>query len=165
MSSSITNNPSNTYYQSENNADYKLGIVVSDYYSEITHKLLEASIQILTKYGVKASNIDVLHMPGAFELIYGVGSLLGDPDYDGLIALGCVIKGDTDHDKYINQAVANSIANLTLEYNIPISFGLLTTNTLKQAEDRSGGELGNKGEEAALALLCALNAKAISATK
>ncbi|MBK7956791.1 MAG: 6,7-dimethyl-8-ribityllumazine synthase [Bacteroidetes bacterium] len=147
MSSSISNTSQNAYYQSENNEGYTIGIVVSDYYSEITHKLLDASIQVLTQYGVKEKNIEVLNMPGAFELIYGLGRMIENHEYDGIIALGCVIKGDTDHDKYINQAVANSIAQLTLEYNIPITFGLLTTNTLQQAEDRSGGALGNKGKK------------------
>ena len=92
-------------------------------------------------------------MPGAFELPLAAKSLLKSKSLDGVICLGCVIKGDTSHDEYINQAVANGLTQLSLVSGKPAIFGLLTVNTLEQAKERSGGSHGNKGTEAAVTVV------------
>ena len=93
------------------------------------------------------------HVPGAFELPMGARLLATSGKYDAIICLGCVIKGETKHDEYINNAVAHGIALLSLLLAKPIIYGVLTTNTLKQAQDRAGGKHGNKGVEAAEAAI------------
>lgn len=128
----------------------KFGIVVSDWNSAITHKLLEGAYSTLVEHGVKEDNILVKHVPGSFELILG-GQFMGEyADLDGVICLGCVIQGETPHFSYVCQGVTHGIAELNMNYNIPFIYGLLTTNTLEQAQDRAGGKHGNKGVEAAV---------------
>jgi 6,7-dimethyl-8-ribityllumazine synthase len=128
----------------------KFGIVVSDWNSAITHKLLEGAYNTLTEHGVKEDNILVKHVPGSFELILGAQFMAEYADLDGVICLGCVIQGETPHFSYVCQGVTHGIAELNMNYNIPFIFGLLTTNTLEQAQDRAGGKHGNKGVEAAV---------------
>jgi 6,7-dimethyl-8-ribityllumazine synthase len=130
-------------------ADKKFAIVVSNYYENITHKLLEGAIKTLTTAGVAESNIATLWTPGSWELPAATLRVLKSGKFDGVVILGCVIKGETTHDQHINTAISNGIAELTLQYDVPIGFGLLTCNTLQQALDRSGGSVGNKGVEAA----------------
>ena len=129
----------------------RFGIVVSDWNDEITGSLLEGAIKTLKKAGVKDNNITVMHVPGAFELTLG-GQWMAeyDDELDGIICLGCVIQGETPHFTYICQSVTQGLTQLNLEYNIPFIFGVLTVNTFDQAKDRSGGKLGNKGDEAAI---------------
>lgn len=132
----------------------RVGIVVSEYYfKEINAHLLKACIETLKTAGIKEKNIDTIEVPGSFELVGGALFLADKGKYDSVITLGCVIKGETDHDKYINHAVAQGLVNLTLEYKIPFVFGLLTPNTFEQARARAGGKHGNKGVEAANAAL------------
>lgn len=138
---------------------FTVGIVVSTYHHKITDKLKDAAISSLLQNGIAANKIHVLEVPGAYELIYGADKLATTLKADGIIALGCVIKGDTDHDVYINQAVAQGLMQLTLREHKPFAFGLLTTNTEKQAKERAGGKHGNKGEEAAMALIGSLIAQ------
>ncbi len=99
---------------------------------------------------MKEKDIKVLYVPGAFELTTGAQMLSSVPKFEAIICLGCVIKGETKHDEYINHAVANGLTQLSLRIKKPVIFGLLTTNNLKQAKDRAGGKHGNKGIEAAL---------------
>lgn len=139
--------------QIPNRPEGRFGIVVSEYHSEITSALYQAATDTLLKYQVKAENIYTSYVPGAYELPLGCLLLNKQHDLDAVIALGCVIKGETDHDKYINQAVATGIMNLNLHYNMPFVFGLLTPNTYEQAKDRAGGKLGNKGTECAITAL------------
>ncbi len=129
----------------------RFGIVVADWNEEITGSLLEGAINTLKKSGVKEKNINVIHVPGAFELTLG-GQWMAeyDEELDGIICLGCVIQGETPHFTYICQSVTQGLTQLNLEYNIPFIFGVLTVNTFDQAKDRSGGKLGNKGDEAAI---------------
>ncbi|HCX99192.1 MAG TPA: 6,7-dimethyl-8-ribityllumazine synthase, partial [Bacteroidales bacterium] len=115
----------------------KFGIVVSDWNSAITHKLLEGAYNTLTEHGVKEDNILVKHVPGSFELILGAQFMAEYADLDGVICLGCVIQGETPHFSYVCQGVTHGIAELNMNYNIPFIFGLLTTNTLEQAQDRA----------------------------
>ncbi len=130
-------------------SDKKFAIVVSNYYENITHKLLEGAVKTLVSSDVAESNITTLWTPGSWELPAATLRVLKSGKFDGIVILGCVIKGETTHDQHINSAISNGIAELTLQYDVPIGFGLLTCNTLQQALDRSGGSVGNKGVEAA----------------
>ena len=128
----------------------RFGIVVSDWNKEITWSLLNGAVKTLNTHGVNDKNIVIKHVPGSFELTLGAQFLAEYDDLDGVICLGCVIKGETPHDTYICQSVTQGITQLNMEYNIPFIFGLLTTLNEQQAIDRSGGKLGNKGDEAAV---------------
>jgi len=123
------------------------------YHNEITNPLKDGCIETLLKHNAKESNIHLLEVPGAYELVYGSKLIAEAKKLDAVITLGCVIKGETEHDRYINQAVAQSLMNLNLVFKIPFIFGLLTPNTLQQAQDRAGGKHGNKGIEAAVTAL------------
>ncbi|MDX2003438.1 MAG: 6,7-dimethyl-8-ribityllumazine synthase [Chitinophagales bacterium] len=131
----------------------RFGIVVSEYYPEITFALLKGCMDTLQQHGAQQSDLEVAYVPGTFEL--PTGALLLDEAYDpdAIICIGCVIKGETDHDIYINTAVANSIAELCIHLEKPVIFGVLTPNTMQQAQDRAGGQHGNKGVEAAVAAI------------
>lgn len=133
--------------------DMRLGIVVSDWNMGITYALLRGAFETLLKHGVKEENILVKHVPGSFELILGGQLMAENADLDGVICLGCVIQGETPHFTYVCQGVTQGVAQLNMEYNIPFIFGLLTTDTLEQAQDRAGGKHGNKGVEAAITVL------------
>lgn len=128
----------------------KFGIVVSDWNTGVTSSLLNGSLETLMKYGTAPSDIVVRHVPGSFELTIGAQFLAEYDDLDAVICLGCVIRGETPHFDYICQGVSYGITQLNLDYNIPFIFGVLTTENLQQALDRSGGKHGNKGDEAAV---------------
>jgi len=130
----------------------RVGVVVSAFNEDITEPMLEGAKETLREWGVKENNIDVIRVPGSFEIPYGCLTLISRKKPDAIIAIGCVIKGETDHDRYIASAVADGIMQLTLTHKVPISFGVITTNTLEQAKVRSTGT-ANKGREAALAAL------------
>ncbi|MDR2907846.1 MAG: 6,7-dimethyl-8-ribityllumazine synthase [Bacteroidales bacterium] len=133
-----------------------IGIVVSEWNEQITNALLQGAMETLLKKGVNLENISVKTVPGSFELTLGAQHLLTD-GCDAVICLGCVIQGETRHFDFICDAVANGITNLNIKYNTPVIFGVLTTNDLQQAIDRSGGKHGNKGVEAAITALKMLN--------
>ena len=128
----------------------KYGIVVSDWNAQITHALYEGCFDTLIKHGCRAQDIHTIQVPGSFELPAGAKILMGNEKVDAVICLGCVIKGETKHNEYINQAVASGLANLSVWSNIPCIFGVLTPDTEEQALDRAGGKHGNKGIEAAV---------------
>lgn len=128
---------------------FVFGIVVSDWNAEITHALYEGCRQTLLKHGVKEDDLRTVQVPGSFELPVGAKILAGAKRFDAIICLGCVIKGETQHDEYINHAVAAGLTNLSIVSGIPCIFGLLTPNNMEQALDRAGGKHGNKGVEAA----------------
>ena len=143
-----------------NNIDfsvYKVGIVRSLWNSNITDILLSSCINQLRSNGIKSSNLITKNVPGSMELVHATNILLSNDDVDGVITLGCIIKGETDHDKYIATAVANGLVSVSLKYNKPVIFGVLTTNTMSQALDRCGGKHGNKGAESADTLLSILD--------
>lgn len=125
------------------------GIVVAEWNSDITNALLDGAVNTLEKHGALPENIHVKKVPGSFELIYGAHQMVLH-GYDAVIILGCVIRGETPHFDYICQGVTYGIAHLNTTSEIPIIYGLLTTNDLQQAKDRSGGKLGNKGDECAI---------------
>jgi 6,7-dimethyl-8-ribityllumazine synthase len=128
----------------------KFGIVVSDWNAEITHALYQGCYDTLVKHGAAEADIEVIQVPGSFELPAAARILADRKKPDALICLGCVIKGETSHNEYINTAVANTLANLSVMYAKPFIFGLLTPNDEQQARDRAGGKHGNKGVEAAV---------------
>ena len=128
----------------------RVGIVVSEWNDKITGALLEGACQTLIKHGVREEDIKVKPVPGSFELIYGASRLVNSGLVDAVIAIGCVIRGDTPHFDYICQGTTQGLADLNKEGKIPVVYGLLTCNTLEQAEQRCGGMLGNKGDECAI---------------
>ncbi|MDR0745003.1 MAG: 6,7-dimethyl-8-ribityllumazine synthase [Mediterranea sp.] len=128
----------------------KFGIVVSEWNGHITGKLLEGAVETLKKHGAEPENILVKTVPGSFELTYGANQMLENCDLDAVIALGCVIKGDTPHFDYVCMGVTQGIAQLNATSDIPVIYGLITALTIEQAEERSGGKLGNKGDECAI---------------
>ena len=136
-----------------NAAKYKIAIVVSEYNEEITFALRKGCVETLKKYGVKEKNIFVELVPGAYELPLAAKWMFDKKKADAVIALGCVIKGDTDHDIYINNAVSLALMNLSIQTKAPFVFGVITPNNLQQAKDRAGGKHGNKGVECAVAAL------------
>jgi 6,7-dimethyl-8-ribityllumazine synthase len=129
---------------------FKIGIVVSDWNPAITGNLLDACYASLTQNDVAVGDIVVEHVPGAYELPMGARLLSTGRNFDAIVCLGCVIKGETKHDEYIAHSVAHGLMQLSLMTSIPVIFGVLTPNNQAQAEARAGGELGNKGEEAAI---------------
>jgi len=134
-------------------SELSFGVVVADWNKDITHTLYEGCVDTLLKHGAKEENIHVVQVPGAFELPAGGRILAGREKLHAVICLGCVIKGETKHDEYINNAVAQGLVNLSIATGKPFIFGLLTPNTHEQAADRAGGKYGNKGVEAAATAL------------
>lgn len=124
------------------------GIVVADWNAAITHALYEGCYDTLVKHGAKPEHIHTMQVPGSFELPVGARILNARHNPDALICLGCVIKGETNHNEYINQAVAQGLTNLSLAAGKAFVFGVLTPNDEQQALDRAGGIHGNKGVEA-----------------
>lgn len=129
--------------------DMRFGVVAASWNSKITDALLEGAIRILLEAGAKKKDIIVKRVPGAYELTLGAQLMCEHTEVDAVIVLGAIIKGGTPHFDFIAQGVTQGINAVTLEYNTPIAFGVLTTNNMEEAEDRAGGRLGNKGEEAA----------------
>ena len=128
----------------------RFGIISTEWNNHITDKLLAGTIEELKSNGVTENNITIKHVPGSFELIYAASQLAKFGHVNGIIILGCVIRGDTPHFDYICQGVTQGIAELNANGDIPVIFGLLTVNNEEQAEERAGGKLGNKGKEFAL---------------
>lgn len=128
----------------------KFGIVVSEWNNEITNALMSGAVETLLKYGAKKENIIIRNVPGSFELTLGAQTLAQIQNIDAVLCLGCVIRGETAHFDFICNAVAQGITTLNIKFHKPVVFGVLTTHTLQQAIDRSGGKHGNKGDEAAM---------------
>ena len=130
--------------------NFKIGVVTALWNSEITSKLKAGALDTLQKAGI--TNITVWDVPGSYELVYAANKLASE-GVDAVICLGVVIQGETRHFDFICDAVANGIANIIIQHNIPVAFGLLTTDNQQQAVERSGGKHGHKGEEAAWTVL------------
>ena len=130
--------------------NFKIGVVTALWNSEITSKLKAGALDTLQKAGI--TNITVWDVPGSYELVYAANKLASE-GLDAVICLGVVIQGETRHFDFICDAVANGIANVTIQHNIPVAFGLLTADNQQQAVERSGGKHGHKGEEAAWTVL------------
>ena len=131
-------------------SNMRFGIVVAEWNPEITGALLDGAVKTLEKHGALPENIHVKTVPGSFELIYGAHQMTLNGGYDAIIILGSVIRGETPHFDYICQGVTYGIARLNAKSEIPVIYGLLTTDNLQQAKDRSGGKHGNKGDECAI---------------
>ncbi|MCA0231291.1 MAG: 6,7-dimethyl-8-ribityllumazine synthase [Bacteroidetes bacterium] len=128
----------------------KFVIVVAEWNSEVTEALFQGAYKTLVDHGAQTQNILRANVPGSFELSFGSQVYAQKADVDAVIAIGCVIQGETKHNDYINHAVAHGLTDVALKYNKPVIFGVLTPNTLQQALDRAGGIHGNKGDEAAI---------------
>jgi len=130
----------------------KVAIVVSRFNSFITDRLLEGALDALRRHGVEEKGITVVRVPGSFEIPLGVRRAVGQK-VDAVIALGALIRGGTPHFDYLSAEVTKGVAQVMLETGIPVSFGVLTTDTVEQAIERAGTKAGNKGAEAAQSAL------------
>lgn len=135
----------------------KFGIVVAEWNYQITGSLANGAINTLQKHGANSNDIIVKHVPGTFELTLGGQFFAEYSDVDAIILLGCVIQGATRHFDFICQGITQGTTQLNMNYNLPVIFGILTTDTEQQAIDRSGGKLGNKGDEAAVTAIKMVN--------
>ena len=134
--------------------NYRFGIVVAEWNSEITNAMAQGAVDTLLKYNVEEEDIVLVHVPGSYELTCGADQMLiHDDTLDAVICIGCVIQGETRHFDFICQAVSQGLTNVSLKHEKPVIFSLLTTNTFEQAKDRSGGKHGNKGIEGAVTAL------------
>jgi 6,7-dimethyl-8-ribityllumazine synthase len=134
-------------------ASGRVGILVSRYNEVITAKLLDGALACCTEAGVSPASIDVVWVPGAFELAVAAATAAGTGAYSCLVALAVVIRGDTPHFDYVAGAAARGLQEVALRHCIPVGFGVLTVDTIEQASDRAGGSAGNKGHEATAAAL------------
>ena len=133
-------------------SDYKIAVVISEWNSQITKGLLKGVLDTLKSYGVYSNNIVTKYVPGSFELIFGAKKLQTS-SVDAVIAVGCIIQGETKHFDYVCQGVTQGIKDLNVLYDTPVIFCVLTDNNIQQSLDRSGGKHGNKGVEAAVTAL------------
>lgn len=131
----------------------RIGIVVGRFNDFITRRLLDGARDCLVRHGVADDDIEVAWVPGAWEIPSALRLLDRRGKYDALIALGCVIRGATPHFEYVSSGVANGVAAVGVASDVPVVFGVLTTDTIEQAIERAGTKAGNKGWEAALAAL------------
>ena len=134
----------------KNVSEKKFGIVMSEWNNSVTESLLEGVLHTLLSHGVKKEYICTVQVPGSFELSLGAQRMAKKEEIDAVICLGCVIQGETRHFEFICNAVAHGLTQVSLKYEKPVVFGVLTTDTYQQALDRAGGKHGNKGDEAAI---------------
>jgi len=153
MATSIKNLSKYDKKNLSNGADYKIGIVVSEWNEAITNKLMKGAIDTFKENGVSEKNMSIESVPGAFELPMGAQTLLESQKLDGVITIGTVIQGETKHFDYVCSGATQGIMTVMLNYNTPISFCVLTDNNMQQSIDRAGGKHGNKGIECAVSLL------------
>ena len=133
--------------------DMKIAVVVADFNETVTRQLKDGAVNTLIKFGLSSDQINVYHVPGAFEIPFTVKRLLASGKFDGIMTLGAVIKGDTDHYDLICQNVTSAIMQLNLQGEVPVTFGLLTTDNIEQAMQRAGLKMGNEGASTAQSLL------------
>lgn len=131
--------------------DLRVAVVVSRFNETISKRLLDGAIDSLLRHGASEDNLSVTWVPGAYELPLAADRVASSGTVDAVVCLGAVIRGETAHFEYVAGGAASGIAEVTLRTGIPVSFGVLTTESTEQAEDRAGGKMGNKGAEAALA--------------
>ena len=134
-------------------SQFKIGIVISEWNSQITENLAKGAIDTLITNQVKSDNINIRYVPGTFELPLGAQYLCEYLNLDGVIAIGTVIQGETKHFDYVCEGATKGLTDVNLKYNIPVSFCVLTDNNIQQSIERSGGKHGNKGVECAVACL------------
>ena len=131
----------------------RFAVVASRFNETVTQKLVDGALDALVRHGAAADDVDVVWVPGAWELPSAARRLLASERYDALVALGAVIRGDTPHFDYVAGEASRGLASASTDFETPIGFGLLTCDTMAQAEARAGGEHGNKGWDAAVAAL------------
>jgi 6,7-dimethyl-8-ribityllumazine synthase len=131
----------------------RLAVLVSRFNESITQRLEDGAVDALLRAGVADADIDVIRVPGAWELPLAARTALASERYDAVVAVGAVIRGETPHFDYVAEAAARGLAAASAEYDTPIGFGVLTCDTVAQAEARAGGSHGNKGADAARAAL------------
>jgi 6,7-dimethyl-8-ribityllumazine synthase len=135
----------------------RVGIVLARFNSFIGERLLEGALDALVRHGAERSHVDVARVPGAFEIPLALKQMAVSKKYDGLIALGCVIRGETPHFEYVAGEATRGITQVGQQFDIPVGFGLLTVDTIEQAIERAGAKAGNKGADAALAVIEMVN--------
>ncbi len=146
------------YIEGDHNAEgLRFGIVVSRFNDLVTSKLLSGALSAFKEQGADEKNLEVVRVPGAFEIPQAAKKLCSIRNFDAIVCLGAVIKGGTPHFEYISAETSRGINQVGLEFNIPVLFGVLTTNDLEQAVARSGSDSSNKGREAALAAVEMVN--------
>jgi 6,7-dimethyl-8-ribityllumazine synthase len=138
-------------------ADKHIAVIVSEWNTEVTEALYEGAYRTLVENGVKKEHIIKKYVPGSFELTIAAQKMAAQKTIDAVICLGCVIRGETSHFDFICQAVAQGITDVSLKYDKPVVFGVLTTENKQQAFDRAGGKHGNKGDEAAITAVKMIN--------
>lgn len=131
----------------------RVALVVSRYHARITDALCVAATECFQSAGGRVDDLEIVHTPGAFELTVVCRAQAVRGDFDAVVALGCIISGETDHDRYIASAVATGLTMITVDTSVPVAFGVLTCRTLEQALARAGGDRGNKGAEAMAAAI------------
>ncbi|PAF52836.1 6,7-dimethyl-8-ribityllumazine synthase [Helicobacter sp. 13S00477-4] len=139
------------------NGDEKVAIIASRFNHIITDRLIEGAQDSFLRHNGDEKNLDLILVPGAYELPFVLDRVLGSAKYDGICTLGAIIRGGTPHFDYVSAEATKGIANTTLKYNIPVSFGVLTTDSIEQAIERAGSKAGNKGFEAMNALIELIN--------
>ena len=135
----------------------RFGLVVSQFNSLITERLQAGAIDALCRHGAREEDMVVVQVPGAFDIPLFAKKMAASGRYDALVCLGAVIKGETPHFDYISAAMTQGIKEVMLAHGLPVTFGVLTTESMEQALDRAGGKAGNKGAEAAVAAVEMLN--------
>lgn len=128
-------------------------VIVSRYHTQVTGALERGALDILARCGGDVAAQEVVDAPGSFELGVIAAAALARPEIDGVVAIGCILKGETPHNEYIAGPLATALMNLSVQHRKPVAFGVLTPNTIEQALARAGGSAGNKGEEAMLAAI------------
>ena len=131
----------------------RFAVVASRFNESVTQRLVDGALDALVRHGAAANDVDLVWVPGAWELPFAARRLLSTERYSAIVAIGAVIRGDTPHFDYVAGEASRGLADASSEYDIPIGFGLLTCDTMAQAEARAGGEHGNKGWDAAVAAL------------
>jgi 6,7-dimethyl-8-ribityllumazine synthase len=131
----------------------KFGIVAARFNDFITGRLIDGALDTLNRHGVDESTIDIVKVPGAFEIFMAAKKLVKSDKYDAIICLGAIIRGATPHFEYVAAEASKGVAAVAMDASIPVLFGVLTTDNLEQAIERAGSKAGNKGSEAALAAL------------
>ncbi len=147
----------NTFSGELTGSKQKLGIVLGRFNSFIGDALLGGAVDVLERHGVSQKDMTVAYVPGAFEIPLAVQKMAKSGDYDGVIALGAVIRGSTPHFDYVAGECAKGLNSVQLETGVPIGFGVLTVDTIEQAIERAGTKAGNKGAEAAMTVLEMVN--------
>jgi 6,7-dimethyl-8-ribityllumazine synthase len=136
----------------------RIGVVVSRYHEDVTDALHDGAMKYHDEAGGRTDDLVIVRSPGAYELVAICRALAHEGGFDAIVALGCIITGETTHDEYIADSVAHGLMRITVATGVPITFGVLTCQTLKQARARAGGDKGNKGAEAMAAAIEAANA-------